>query len=99
MSYADGRYWITYNGELYNFRELRRELESVGLQFTSGTDTEVLVAMYARHGHGMLQRLNGMFAFGIWDCEHQSMFLARDRLGVKPLYWTKPMTLFISRRR
>jgi asparagine synthase (glutamine-hydrolysing) len=89
MSYADERYWITYNGELYNFRALRTELESEGLRFRTGTDTEVLLAMYARYGSDMLERLNGMFAFGIWDRERQSMFLARDRLGIKPLYWAQ----------
>jgi asparagine synthase (glutamine-hydrolysing) len=89
MSFAGGRYWITYNGELYNFRELRKELETSGLRFTTGTDTEVLLAMYAQHGEEMLGRLNGIFAFGIWDRERQSLFLARDRLGVKPLYWAK----------
>src|SRR5947209_7034349 len=89
MSYADERYWITYNGELYNFRELRRELEFDGLRFTSETDTEVVLAMYARHGIDMLDRLRGIFAFAIWDTEAQTLFLARDRLGVKPLYWTQ----------
>ena len=89
MSYADGRYWITYNGELYNFRELRRELEQEGLRFRTGTDTEVLLAMYARHGPDMLPRLNGMFAFALWDAEAQELFLARDRLGIKPLYWAR----------
>jgi asparagine synthase (glutamine-hydrolysing) len=88
MSYADGRYWITYNGELYNFRELRQELESCGFGFTTETDTEVLLAMYARDGAGMLDRLNGIFAFGIWDAQRQTLFLARDRLGVKPLYYS-----------
>ncbi len=89
MSYADGRYWVTYNGELYNFRELKRDLESEGLRFATGTDTEVLLAMYARYGAAMLPRLNGMFAFAIWDVEKQELFLARDRLGIKPLYWAK----------
>ncbi|MBV9535213.1 MAG: asparagine synthase (glutamine-hydrolyzing), partial [Solirubrobacterales bacterium] len=87
MSYADGRYWITYNGELYNFRELRRELNSEGVQCATGTDTEVLLAMYARYGPGMLPRLNGMYAFALWDAETRELFLARDRLGIKPLYW------------
>lgn len=89
MCYADGRYWITYNGELYNFRELRAELEHEGFAFTTGTDTEVLLAMYARHGPGMLERLNGMFAFAIWDTATAELFLARDRLGIKPLYWAQ----------
>ena len=88
MSYRSGRYWITYNGELYNFRELRRELEGDGMRFATGCDTEVLLAMYARYGPGMLDRCNGMFAFAIWDAETRELFLARDRLGIKPLYWT-----------
>jgi asparagine synthase (glutamine-hydrolysing) len=88
MSYGDGRLWITYNGELYNFRELRRELERDGLKFHTQTDTEVVLAMYHRFGREMLTRLNGIFAFAIWDCDEQALLLARDRLGVKPLYWS-----------
>jgi asparagine synthase (glutamine-hydrolysing) len=89
MSYADGRYWITYNGELYNFKELRRELVSDGYSFDSDCDTEVVLAMYARYGAEMVRRLNGIFAFGIWDTHHQELFVARDRLGVKPLYYSQ----------
>jgi asparagine synthase (glutamine-hydrolysing) len=89
MSYAEGRYWITYNGEVYNFRELRRALERDGVKFATETDTEVLLAMYARYGPDMLPRLNGMFAFALWDAETQELFLARDRLGIKPLYWAQ----------
>ncbi|HEX8101808.1 MAG TPA: asparagine synthase (glutamine-hydrolyzing) [Solirubrobacteraceae bacterium] len=89
MPYADGRYWITYNGELYNFRELRGELEADGFRFASDCDTEVLLAMYARHGERMLDRLNGIFAFALWDAERAELFLARDRLGVKPLYYAE----------
>jgi asparagine synthase (glutamine-hydrolysing) len=87
MSYADGRYWITYNGELYNFRALRRELEREGFKFGSDCDTEVVLALYARYGAGMLQKMNGIFAFAIWDTLKSELFLARDRLGVKPLYY------------
>jgi asparagine synthase (glutamine-hydrolysing) len=87
MGYAE-RWWITYNGELYNFRELRRELEQSGERFASDCDTEVLLRMFAVHGVKMLERLNGMFAFAIWDNVDRRMFLARDRLGVKPLYYT-----------
>src|SRR4051812_30899692 len=87
MSYADGRYWITYNGELYNFKELRRELVSDGYSFDSDCDTEVMLAMYARHGAGMVRRLNGIFGFAIWDTHRKELFMARDRLGVKPLYY------------
>jgi asparagine synthase (glutamine-hydrolysing) len=84
-----GRYWITYNGELYNFRELRSELRAQGFRFRSECDTEVLLAMYARYGEGMLARLNGIFALAIWDAERDELFLARDRLGVKPLYYAE----------
>jgi asparagine synthase (glutamine-hydrolysing) len=83
-----GRYWITYNGEIYNFPTLRRELETEGHTFKTTCDTEVLLAAYASYGAEMLSRLNGIFAFGIWDTERQELFLARDRLGVKPLYYT-----------
>lgn len=89
MSYADGRYWITYNGELYNFPELKAELERDGFAFSTTCDTEVMLAMYARYGQGMLDRLNGIFAFAIWDAERHELFLARDRLGVKPLYYAE----------
>jgi asparagine synthase (glutamine-hydrolysing) len=86
MGYAD-RWWISYNGELYNFRELRQELEQSGERFRSDCDTEVLLRMFAVHGVAMLERLNGIFAFAIWDDVDKRMFLARDRLGVKPLYY------------
>lgn len=85
MSFA-GRWWITYNGELYNFRELRRELETAGERFTSDCDTEVLLRLFALEGPSMLERLNGIFAFAVWDDRDRKLFLARDRLGVKPLY-------------
>ena len=88
MSTADGRYWITYNGEVYNFQELRTELESRGHTFRSNTDTEVVLRLYVEQGPAMLERLNGMFAFAIWDSEERILFLARDRVGVKPLYYT-----------
>ena len=88
MGYRD-RWWITYNGELYNFRELRRELEARGERFSTSCDTEVLLRMYVVYGSRMLERLNGIFAFAIWDDEEKRLFLARDRLGVKPLYITR----------
>lgn len=87
MPDASGRYWVTYNGEIYNFSELRSELESDGYEFRSNCDTEVLLAAYARWGKHCLRRLNGMFAFVIYDLATQSVFAARDRFGVKPLYW------------
>lgn len=88
MAWGDGRYWITYNGELYNFAALRDQLERNGDRFRSDSDTEVLLAMYARYGSECLQSLNGIFAFAVWDVERGELFLARDRLGVKPLYYS-----------
>lgn len=90
----DGRWWITYNGELYNFRELRRELEAAGERFRTECDTEVLLRMFAVHGPDMLQWLNGIFAFAIWDDQDKRLFIARDRLGVKPLYHLRRDGLF-----
>jgi asparagine synthase (glutamine-hydrolysing) len=84
----DGRSWITYNGEVYNYRELRRELEADGFEFRTGTDTEVVLAMYLRHGRDCLLRLRGMFAFAIWDGDRQRLFAARDHFGQKPFYYT-----------
>jgi asparagine synthase (glutamine-hydrolysing) len=86
MSYADGRYWLVFNGEIYNYFELKRELETLGRVFTSQSDSEVLVAAYAQWGEDALQRFVGMFAFVIWDAREQRLFAARDRFGIKPLY-------------
>jgi len=88
MVTRDGRYALVYNGEIYNFQELRAELEALGYQFHSRTDTEVVLHAYAEWGEGSLERFNGMFAFAIWDKERHELFLARDRFGVKPLYYT-----------
>jgi asparagine synthase (glutamine-hydrolysing) len=88
MGYRN-RWWITYNGELYNFRELRRQLELEGERFETSSDTEVLLRMFALYGPSMLERLNGIYALAIWDDETKRLFLARDRLGVKPLYYTR----------
>jgi len=87
MSTSEGRYHIVYNGEVYNFLELRRVLEGRGYTFQSNTDTEVLLKLYADEGPAMLDRLNGMFAIAIWDNRERVLFLARDRLGIKPLYY------------
>ncbi len=87
MTSACGRYHLAYNGEIYNYRELRRELEAEGERFRSTSDTEVLLALLARHGPGCLDRLVGMFAFALWDREREELTLARDRLGIKPLVY------------
>src|SRR5687768_7273817 len=88
MSFAGGRYHITYNGEIYNFIELRDELITKGYEFISDTDTEVILAAYHCWGNDCLHRFNGMWAFAIWDSRDKSLFLARDRFGVKPLHYT-----------
>ena len=89
MVSIDGRYTIVFNGEIYNFRELRRELEAESVAFRTTSDTEVLLALFAREGERMLPRLRGMFAFAIWDTQSRELFLARDPYGIKPLYYTR----------
>src|SRR5437763_706337 len=89
MLSADGRYAITFNGEIYNYRELKTELEAKGHRFHTDTDTEVLLAAFTEWGVDSLARLNGMFAFGIWDERERTLTLARDRLGIKPLYYAQ----------
>lgn len=95
MASADKRYWLVFNGEIYNFRELRAELEDDGHQFRSGSDTEALLALYAKEGAAMLPRLRGMFAMAIWDSLERRLWLARDRIGVKPLYFATYRGQFI----
>lgn len=91
MSTMDQQYWITYNGEVYNFVELRNELEKSGYKFNGSSDTEVILAAYSKWGTHCLERFNGMFAFVIVDLFKKTAFAARDRLGVKPLYlWNGP---------
>ena len=95
MSAGNGRWTISYNGEVYNFRELRRELETLGHRFDSRTDSEVVLKAWVQWGPGCLTRLNGMFAFAIWDAERQAVYLARDRYGVKPVYHARRGAAFL----
>jgi asparagine synthase (glutamine-hydrolysing) len=88
------RYWITYNGEIYNYRELREELVTMGETFHSGSDTEVILAAYARWGADCVHRFNGMWAFVIYDALEECLFLSRDRFGVKPLYYVDTPSRF-----
>src|SRR5215471_9340450 len=87
MSCADDRYWITYNGEIYNYIDLREELAAAGFRFRTRSDTEVLLAAYAHWGEAALDRLVGMFAFVLWDGVAETVFAARDRFAIKPLYF------------
>ena len=87
MADADGRIWVTYNGEIYNFKDLRRELEGLGHRFRSQSDTEVLIHGFAEWGCNVVDHLRGMFAIALWDRATQSLMLVRDRFGKKPLYW------------
>ena len=86
---GDNTYTITYNGEIYNFHELRHELERYGHTFRTRSDTEVILHAYAKWGEACVERLNGIFAFGIWDEQKQQLLLARDHLGVKPLFYAQ----------
>ncbi|MFM2169251.1 MAG: hypothetical protein RIS79_3622, partial [Verrucomicrobiota bacterium] len=94
MGLPGGRFTIAFNGEIYNFKELRSEFEKDRVPFQTGTDTEVLLRLYERHGQGMLDKLRGMFSFAIWDEHEQTCFLARDPLGIKPLYYSNQGGVF-----
>lgn len=85
---ADSTILLVCNGEIYNYRELRRELERDGYQFLTHSDCEVIIALYQRHGDRLLDRLRGMFAFVLWDTKRRRLFAARDHLGQKPLYYS-----------
>ncbi len=95
MSTRDGRYTITYNGEVFNFRELKNELENNGYEFYSQTDTEVVVQAYAHWGIKSLDRFNGMYALAIWDNKTNELVIARDRYGIKPLYYVHSENCFV----
>ena len=87
MSTPDSQLRIVFNGEIYNYRELRNHLQAKGHVFFSGTDTEVLLYAYREYGEAMVDHLRGMFAFAIWDEKKRGLFLARDHFGIKPLYY------------
>lgn len=95
MTYENGRYVITYNGEIYNYRELRTELEAKGERFVSRSDTEVLLAAYKVWGRECVLHFRGMFAFALWDEREKSLFLARDRCGEKPLFYYRDDQCFV----
>ncbi len=92
---ADGRYTLVFNGEIYNYKEIRKDLESIGINFNTEGDTEVLLKGFIEHGEGILEKLRGQFAFAIYDDSEESIFLARDRIGIKPLYFSSYNDWFI----
>lgn len=89
MCDSSERYWIVFNGEIYNHRDLRRDLEHEGCTFKTNCDTEALLQGFIRFGSGIVSRLNGQFAFAVWDARDRKLFAARDRFGEKPLYWAQ----------
>jgi asparagine synthase (glutamine-hydrolysing) len=95
MGSQNSRYWITYNGEIYNFLSLRKDLIALGYEFKSRCDTEVILYLYQEYGSACLDYLRGMFAFAIWDSKEQTLFLARDRIGKKPLFFYDDGKTFI----
>lgn len=95
MSIAKDTLWITFNGEIFNYVELREDLIKKGHRFTSNSDTEVLLHLYQEEGEGCVERLNGQWAFAIWDTATRKLFLSRDRFGVRPLYYTQSGDTFL----
>lgn len=95
MSTPDGRYTVVFNGEIYNHLSLRKVLMEKGYEYISGTDTETILYGYAEYGKDILHKLTGMFAFAVWDSEKKELFAARDRIGIKPFYFTRQNGIFI----
>jgi len=98
ISNEDKTLWMVFNGEVYNFKNLKKELEKNGHHFASQTDCEVIIHLYEKEGIECIKRLNGMFAFALWDSKNQTLFLCRDRIGIKPLfyYWNNKSLVFAS---
>jgi asparagine synthase (glutamine-hydrolysing) len=94
MCDASGRFWITHNGEVFNFQELRTDLKKMGCRFRTNTDTEVIVNSYASYGRKCLEKFNGQFAFAIWDTHEKELFIARDRVGIRPLFYNLTNQVF-----
>jgi asparagine synthase (glutamine-hydrolysing) len=92
MTDSSRKYWIVFNGEIYNYKDLKRDLEKKGYKFNTTSDTEVIIYLYKEYGAKCLDYLNGMFAFAIYNENDKSLFLARDRMGIKPLYYSKTQT-------
>ncbi len=95
MHDAETGNWIVYNGEIYNFRDIRAELEQAGTNFVSHSDTEVVLKAYARWGESCLTKFRGMFAFALWDASHHRLLIARDPMGIKPLYYAHSGSYFL----
>ncbi len=95
MCTTDERFWIVFNGEIFNYIELRAELEGLGYRCRTNSDTEVLLLLYRHFKEGCLEKLNGQFAFAIWDSDERELFLARDRMGIRPLFYHKSNEEFI----
>ena len=101
LTYENERYWIIFDGEVYNYVELREELLQEGLHFETNSDTEVIIALYSRVGEKAVERLRGMFAFVIWDKQEQTLYGARDPFGIKPFFYSEneDKTYFASEKK